>query len=119
MQLAGIRNFDKVSACCQLRLWALQIKMNGVTAGRLFSVHFSGWFTSTHVNHLLRLFLGKKCSLPMSVSKNAIRKVGHCACLGDLMGQTYPVYACTGTNQLLHYISSRYILLRLEARFLK
>ena len=55
----------------------------------------------------------------MSVSKNAIRKVGHCACLGDLMGQTYPVYACTGTNQVLHFISSQYILLRLEARVLK
>ncbi|XP_027049078.1 sodium- and chloride-dependent taurine transporter-like [Pocillopora damicornis] len=45
MQLAGIMNFDKVPARCQwrqLRLSALEIKMNGMIAGRLFSVHFSG-----------------------------------------------------------------------------
>ena len=35
------------------------------------------------------------------------------------MAQTYPVYACTGTNQLLHYIGLRYILLQLEARVFK
>ena len=59
MQLAEIRNFDKVSACSQLGLSALKIKMNSVIAGRLFSVHFSGWFTSTHVAHLLWLLLRK------------------------------------------------------------
>ena len=32
------------------------------------------------------------------------------------MSQTYPGYACAGTNHARHFIGSRYILLRLEAR---
>ena len=35
------------------------------------------------------------------------------------MGQTYPIYACTGTNQGHHFIGSHYILLRLEASIFK
>ena len=35
----------------------------------------------------------------MSVSKNTIKKTGYCACLGDIIGdiigKTYPIYACT------------------------
>ena len=31
--------------------------------------------------------------------------MGHRVCLGDLMGQTYPIYACTGSN-LARVISS-------------
>ena len=31
------------------------------------------------------------------------------------MGQTYLVYACTGTNYARHFIASRYIFLQLEA----
>ena len=30
------------------------------------------------------------------------------------MGQTYPIYVCTGTNHARHFIGSRY---RLRARF--
>ena len=26
------------------------------------------------------------------------------ACLGDIMGQTYPIYACTGTYHMHHFI---------------
>ena len=40
----------------------------------------------------------------MSVSKNTINKIGCCACLGDIMGQTYPIYACTGTYLMHHFI---------------
>lgn len=29
----------------------------------------------------------------MSVLKNTIKKMGHHASLGDIMGQTYPIYA--------------------------
>ena len=35
----------------------------------------------------------------MSVSKTMVKKIGHRACLGDVVGETYPIYACTGTNQ--------------------
>ena len=31
----------------------------------------------------------------MSFSKNAIKKTGYRACLGDIIGKTYPIYACT------------------------
>lgn len=40
----------------------------------------------------------------MSVSKNTINKIGCCACLGDIMGQTYSTYACTGTYYMRHFI---------------
>ena len=40
----------------------------------------------------------------MSVSKNTINKIGCCACVGDIMGQTYPIYACTGTYHMHHFI---------------
>ena len=46
------RRFDTEKSL-QIRLSALKIKMNGVIARRFFSVHFSGWFTSTHVAHIL------------------------------------------------------------------
>ena len=35
------------------------------------------------------------------------------------MGQTYPIYACTGTYHSCYFISSLYILLQLEARVFK
>ena len=35
-------------------------------------------------------FFFKTC-LPMSVLKLIIKKIGHRACLGDIMGQTYPI----------------------------
>ena len=36
--------------------------------------------------------------------------MGHRTCLGDIMaGQTYPIYARTGTNHARHFIGSRYI----------
>ena len=44
----------------------------------------------------------------MSVSKNTVKKTGHRAYLGDIMDQTYPIYACTGTNHACHFIGSRY-----------
>ena len=36
--------------------------------------------------------------------KNCNKKIGHHACLRDMMGQTYPVYACNGTNHARHVI---------------
>ena len=32
-----------------------------------------------------------KCSLPMSLSKNITKKIGHLACLREMTGQTYPL----------------------------
>ena len=55
----------------------------------------------------------------MSVSKTTIKKVGHSTCLGDIMGQTNSIYACTGTNHAYHFIGSWYMLLQLEARLFK
>ena len=43
----------------------------------------------------------------MSVSKNEIKKG---ACLRDMMGQTYPICACSDTNHALHFIGSQYVL---------
>ena len=44
----------------------------------------------------------------MSVLKNAIKKkIGHRACLGYMIGQTYPIYACAGTNHVRHFIFYR------------
>ena len=35
------------------------------------------------------------------------------------MGQTRPIYACTGNNHTPHFIGSQYKLLQLEASVLK
>ena len=40
----------------------------------------------------------------ISVSKNAIKKIGHSACLRYIMGQTYPGYAWTGTDHARYFI---------------
>ena len=42
----------------------------------------------------------------MSVSKNTIKKIGHCACLGDIMGQAHHIYARIGTNHARHFIGT-------------
>ena len=55
----------------------------------------------------------------MSVSKNSAKKIGLSACLGDMKSQTYPIYTCTGTNQVLYFIASQCILLLQEARIFK
>ena len=47
------------------------------------------------------------------------KKICHRACLGDIMGQTYPFYACNGTNYTRHFKGSRYISLQLEAKVFK
>ena len=39
-----------------------------------------------------------ECSLPSTVSKNAIKTIGHHSRLRDVMGQSYLVCACTRTN---------------------
>ena len=51
----------------------------------------------------------------MSV-KNTMKNIGQRACLGDIMSQTYPIYACTCTY---HFIGSQYTLLQLEASVFK
>ena len=55
----------------------------------------------------------------MSVSKNKIKKIGHLVCVGDMMSQTYPIYACCGANHALHFIGSRHVMRQLEARVFK
>ena len=51
----------------------------------------------------------------MSV-KNTMKKIGQRAYLGDIISQTYPIYACTCTY---HFIGSQYTLLQLEASVFK
>ena len=41
----------------------------------------------------------------MSVSKNSIEKIGLRACLGEILGQTYSIYACAGTFHTRYLIS--------------
>ena len=53
------------------------------------------------------------------VSKNTTTKIGHRSCLNDMMGQTYPICVCTGTNHARHSITLRYILRYLKARAFK
>ena len=50
-----------------------------------------------------------KVNLTMSVSKNTLKKDSHHACIGYIMCQTYPIYACTGKNHSHHFIGPRYI----------
>ena len=38
------------------------------------------------------------CSLPSTVSKNTIKIIGHHSRLRDVMGHSYPMYACTPAN---------------------
>ena len=59
------------------------------------------------------------CSLPISVSKNAIKKIVHGACLRDMRSQTFPIYTWTGTDHARHFVGSRFILRYLEARDFK
>ena len=43
-----------------------------------------------------------ECSLPSSVSKKIIKRIGHRSRLRDIMGQSYPIYACTRAYHM-HY----------------
>ena len=47
------------------------------------------------------------------------KKIGLSACLGDMKSQTYPIYTCTGTNQVHYFIASQCILLLQEVRLFK
>ena len=39
-----------------------------------------------------------ECSPPSIVSKKAIKMIGHHSRLRDMMGQSYPIYACSRAN---------------------
>ena len=43
-------------------------------------------------------------SLPSTVSEKTIKMIGHHSRLRDMMGQSYPIYACTRANHA-HYSS--------------
>jgi len=43
-------------------------------------------------------------SLLSTVSKNKIKMIGHYSRLRDMMGHSYPIYACAGANRA-HYSS--------------
>ena len=45
-----------------------------------------------------------ECSPPSIVSKKAIKMIGHHSRLRDMMGQSYPIYACSRANHG-HYSS--------------
>ena len=40
----------------------------------------------------------------MSVSKNTIKETGYRARLGEIMGQTYPIYACAGITRVISLV---------------
>ena len=96
-----------------------------------FSVTFS--LTSSVIQESLGWFLRKKKSywsifirLSLNVPyqrlfrKISLRRIGHSACLIDMVGQSYPIYACAGTSRARNFIDSRWILRLLEAKvFLK
>ena len=46
-------------------------------------------------------------------TKKTIKMMDHHPRLRDVLGQSYPIYACTRANQAL-FIGSRYILWQLE-----
>ena len=101
-------------------------------AGRLFSVHFSGWFPSTHVTRLLGLFLRKNgyrtifLNFPLMFLTNVCfekcNKKEMSPCLfrrfkGPNLPHYMPVLALI--KYFITSIGLRYILLRLEARVFK
>ena len=45
-----------------------------------------------------------ECSPPSIVLKKTIKMIGHHSRLRDMMGQSYPIYACSRANQA-HYSS--------------
>ena len=45
-----------------------------------------------------------ECSPPSIVSKKTIKMIGHHSRLRDMMGQSYPIYACSRANHV-HYSS--------------
>ena len=49
-------------------------------------------------------------SLLIPVLKTTVKKICHRACLRDIMGQSYPIDACTNTNHAHYFIGSGYVL---------
>ena len=47
---------------------------------------------------------------PIPVLRTTINKPAHCFSLRNMMSQTYPIFAGTGTNYACHFIGSQYIL---------
>ena len=62
-----------------------------------------------------KLSLNVPYHLPMLVSKNTTKRIGHHACLIHMTGQTYPIHACTCTNHACHFIGFQLV----EVRVLK
>jgi len=52
----------------------------------------------------LSALTAENCSLPSTVSKKTKKMIGHHSRLRDMMGQSYPIYACTRANHA-HYSS--------------
>ena len=50
-----------------------------------------------------------ECSLLIPVMRTTIKKISHRA-LRDIMGQSYPIDACTDTNHARYFIGSGYTL---------
>ena len=68
-------------------------------------------------NDFLQIF--PDCSLLIPVLRTAIKKTSHRTCLRDLVGQSYPVDACTDTNRARYFIGSGYISRELIERVFK
>ena len=56
---------------------------------------------------LLNYFLEISINDPYQI---AVKKMGHRASLRDMMGQSYPIYDCTGYNNVRYFIGSTYVL---------
>ena len=64
-----------------------------------------GWSDSSEREVIAQFFKKfPKRSTPMSVSKNTIKETGHRARLGEIMGQTYPIYACAGITRVISLV---------------
>ena len=54
-------------------------------------------------------------SLLSTVSKKTIKMIGHHSCLRDMIGQSYPIYACTSAYHA-HYLSD-YVTFRGSSKY--
>ena len=59
------------------------------------------------LNDFLETF--PECSLLIPVLRTRIKRICHRTCLRDIMGQSYPIDACTDTNHVRYFLGSGYI----------
>ena len=73
--------------------------MRWKTHKKLASLILLRWFLRNKSYRWIFLETFPKCSLPRTVSKNTIKKMGHHSRLRDVVAQSYPIYASTRANR--------------------